>query len=195
MRFVVTALFLFVSVFTWAQDAQSTDVARGTVAGPGYTVTLPPDVEVDIRPTLDLAFGLDLSEATHGREWGHVPPRYIGFSTEWNSEAGSLDEAVRHLTDDLHSLVPTELVSDGEIRLASTFPAKLGDLPARRLVVEFRSRQHKPSIRQIVVAYRARPDATPVLYLATLTTTRTDFQQDVMLFAKLLAGFKLTPIQ
>src|SRR5512144_596393 len=199
MKAAVTALFLFLSIVAWAQSApapSSPDTARDTVSGPGFTLALPPEVEIDIRPTTDLAFGLNLTEVTRGREWERLPPRYIGFTTRWNSDAGSLNDLVQDMTADLQSLVPTELVGgDGVIRLDSTFPAKLGDLPARRLVIEFKNRQKKPSLRQIVVAYRARPDASAGVYLVTLTTTRTDFQQDVYLFAKLLAGFKLTPLQ
>jgi hypothetical protein len=91
--------------------------------------------------------------------------------------------------------VPAELVGgDGVISLSSTFPAKLADLPARRLVVEFKNKQKKPSVRQIIVALRTRSDASPLLYIATLTTTKADFSQDLNLFVKLLAGFKLTPI-
>ena len=35
-------------------------------------------------------------------------------------------------------------------------------------------------------------DAAGMIYVASLTTTRLNFQQDVTLFAKILAGFKLT---
>jgi hypothetical protein len=181
-----------------AQSAPATaspDTVRDSVSGPGFTLALPPDIEMDVRPTADLAFGLNLAEVTRGREWDRLPPRYIGITTTWTSDAGSLNDVVESMTADFKSLVPPELVGDGMLRLDSTFPAKLGDLPARRLVIEFKNRQKKPSLRQIVVAYRARPDASAVVYLVTLTTTRDNFPQDVNLFAKLLAGFKLTPIQ
>ena len=198
MRFVFTALLSFLSVVTWAQAApvpQTTDVARGSISGPGFTLALPPEVEVDVTPTSDLNFGLNLSEATHGREWDRLPPRFIGFTTEWNSDADSVDEVIRRKTADIAALVPPELAGEGVVRLASTFAAKLGDLPAKRLVVEFKNRQRKQAIRQIVVAYRAREGASAVVYVATLTTTRDDFQADLNLFAKLLAGFKLTPFE
>jgi hypothetical protein len=198
MRFAVTALFLFLSVCATAQSSSSApvaDTARDSVSGPGFTLALPPNVEMDIRPTNDLAFGINLSETTHGREWDRVPTRFIGFSTQWNSDAGSLEAVVERMTSDVQSLIPPELVGDGMIRLDSTFPAKLGDLPARRLVIDFKGKKNKPSVRQIVVAYRARPDASAVVYVASLTTTRVDFPQDLNLFAKLLAGFKLTPIE
>jgi len=196
MRAAVTALFLFCfSLLVVAQDAPHNDVARGTASGLGFKLELPPNIEVDVTPTADLALGLNLAETTHGREWDGLPFRYIGFTSRWNTDAGSLNEVVRRMTSDLLNLVPSELAADGEIRLVSTFPAKLGDLPARRLVVEFRNRQKKPAIRQIVIAYRTRPDASAIVYLATLTTTRADFPGDLDIFAKLLAGFKLTPIQ
>ena len=198
MKAAVSALFLLLSVAVWAQSAptsSSPDTARDSVSGPGFTVALPPDVEIDIRPTSDIAFGLNLSEVTHGHEWERLPPRYISFATRWTSDSGSLTELIQNMTADLQSLVPAELIGgDGVIQLAANFPAKLGDLPARRLVIEFKNRQKKPSLRQIVVAYRARPDASAVVYVATLTTTREAFPQDLNLFAKLLAGFKLTPM-
>jgi hypothetical protein len=152
-------------------------------------------MELDVTPTTDLSFGLNLSELTHGREWDRIPPRFIGFTTEWNSDADSVDEVVRRKTSELASLVPSDLTGDGVIRLVSTFPAKLGDLPARRLVIEFKNRQRKQAIRQIIIGYRAREGATPVVYVATLTTTRDDFPADLNLFAKLLAGFRLTPFE
>jgi hypothetical protein len=192
MRFAVAALFLYLSLCAWAQSP--TDVARGSISGLGFTVTLPDAVEMDVAPTTDLAFGLNLTEPTHGREWNRLPPRFIGVATQWNSEAGSLDAEVRRMTADLHNLIPAD-ASDGEVRLSSMFPAKLGDLPARRLVVEFKNRQKKPAVRQIVVAYRSRPDASAIVYIATLTTTRADFPQDLNVFAKVLAGFKLTPVE
>jgi hypothetical protein len=198
MKVVVAALFLFLSICASAQLSSITPVpetARDTVSGPGFKLTLPPNVEMDINPTNDLAFGINLSETTHGREWDRVPPRFIGFSTQWNSDAGSLDAVVQRMTVDVQNLIPPELVGDGIVRLDSTFPAKLGDLPARRLIIDFKGKKNKPSVRQIIVAYRARPDASAVVYIASLTTTRADFPQDLNLFAKLLAGFKLTPIE
>jgi hypothetical protein len=198
MRFAVTALLLFLSAVACAQSASTAsaaDTARDSVSGPGFTLALPPDVEMDIRPTNDLAFGINLAEVTHGREWDRVPNRYIGFTTQWNSDAGSLDAVVQQMTADVQSLIPAELIGDGIIRLDSTFPAKLGGLPARRLVIEFKGKKNKPSLRQIVVAYRTRQGASAVVYVASLTTTRADFPQDLNLFAKLLAGFKLTPIE
>ncbi len=193
MRIVVGILLLFFCVGAFAQ---STDVAHDTATGPGFTVTLPDSVEMDVAPTSDLNLGLNLVENTHGREWEKLPPRYIGITTQWNSDSNSLDDVVRRMIADLPGLVPHELVGgDGVINLSSMFPAKLADLPARRLVVEFKNRQKKPSVRQIIVALRVRPDASPVVYIASLTTTKTEFPQDLNLFVKLLAGFKLTPIQ
>src|SRR4051794_19702989 len=197
MKVAVAALLLFVSSCASAQSSSvaPADTARGSVSGPGFTLALPPNVEMDIRPTNDLAFGINLTETTHGREWDRLPPRFIAFATQWTSDAGSLDAVVQRMTSDVQTLIPAELVADGMIRLDSTFPAKLGDLPARRLVVDFKGKKNKPSVRQIIVAYRARPDASAVVYIASLTTTRVDFPQDLNLFAKLLAGFKLTPIE
>lgn len=191
MRIVVGITLLF---FCLGASAQTTDVARGSVSGPGFTITLPESVEVDVAPTSDLAYGINLSDNSHGREWDKAPSRYIGISSRW-TEATSLDQVVSQMIADLPSLVPSELVGGGVLSLASTFPVKLGDLPARRLVLQFRNRHKQPSIKQIVVAYRPRHDASALLYVASLTTTRDDFQHDLNLFAKLLAGFKLTPTE
>jgi hypothetical protein len=195
MKAVTALLILCFSLFLAAQEPQHSDVARGTATGLGFTLELPPNVEMDITPRIDLALGLNLSETTHGKEWDGLPFRYIGIEARWNNESASVDEVIRKMTVDLNDLVPSELVGDGVIRLASVFPAKLGELPAKRLVVEFKNRQKKPAIRQIVVGYRTRPGASAIVYLATLTTTRDNFPRDVDIFAKLLAGFKLTPVE
>ncbi len=192
MRFTVILAIIFLSVCAAAQGTP--DVARDTVKGPGYIVKLPADVEVDLSPNTELTFGINLDQPTHGHEWTRVPFRFIGFSTRWDT-ADSLDAVVRRMTDNVLSLVPTEITGAGEVRVASTFAARLGELPAKRLVVEFTNSKRKPSIRQIVVAYRARGDASPMVYIAALTTTRADFDHDLSLFAKLLAGFKLTPVE
>lgn len=193
MRIVVGITLLFFCLIALAQTA--TDVARGSVSGPGFTIALPDSVEMDIAPTSDLAFGINLSENTHGREWDKIPSRYIGVSTKWNVDANSLDQVVNQMIADLPGLVPSELAGEGVLNLASTFPVKLGELPAKRLVLQFSNRKKQPSIKQIVVAYRPRRGANPLVYVASLTTTRNDFQQDLNLFAKLLAGFKLTPTE
>ncbi len=193
MRIAVGIILLFFCIGAFAQSA--TDVARGTASGQGFTLTLPDTVEMDIAPTSDLSLGLNLDENTHGREWEKIPYRYIGFATKWNSDAGSLDEVVNRMISDLPGLVPSQIVGAGTMSLTSMFPVKLGDLPARRLVVEFKNKQKKLSVSQIVVAYRTRPDASAVVYVASLTTTKADFPQDLNLFVKLLAGFKLTRIE
>src|SRR3954471_2494041 len=113
MRFAVAALFLSLCLCALAQSP--TDVARGSISGLGFTVTLPDAIEMDIAPTTDLAFGLNLAETTHGREWNRLPPRFIGVATQWNSEAGSLDAVVQRMTSNLQNLIPPEMASDGEI--------------------------------------------------------------------------------
>jgi len=199
MRIAVLIVSLFFCLGAIAQTSAealhgtATDVAHGTATGPGFTLTLPDSVEMDIAPTSDLALGLNLAQPTHGREWEKIPPRFIGIATR-NSDSATLDDLVNRMVADLPSLVPQEITSDGVINLSSMFPAKLGDLPARRLVLEFKNKQKKPSVRQVIVAFRTRPDASPLVYIASLTTTKADFSQDLNLFVKLLAGFKLTPI-
>jgi hypothetical protein len=196
MRIAVSALILFFSVIASAQNAPQ--YASDLVKGPGFTISLPPGVVVNLAPTDETAhgFGLDLLRSGQQHDWDRQPLRYIAFNTRWDAgDLPSLAAVVSSMTQDLSTLVPQELHGAGTIRLVSTFPAKLGDLPAKRLIVEFTNAEKKPSIRQIVVAYRVRPDASGMVYVASLTTTRVSFEQDVEIFAKMLAGFKLTAVE
>ncbi len=194
MRRVVAA-FLFL-VFAGLAFAQSSPLyARGTVKGSGYEVTLPADVVANVSPSEETShgFAIDLLRAGDEHEWERTPLRYIAFTTKWDAgDLPSLDAVVDSMTRELNQLMPGDVQGSGEIRVVSTFPAKLGDLPAKRLVLEFTNSGKKPAIKQIVVAYRVRHDAAGMIYVASLTTTRLNFQQDVTLFAKVLAGFKLT---
>lgn len=191
-RVVIAFLFFILSCLAFGQSSQ---YARGSVKGSGYEITLPPDVVANIAPTQDTShgFGIDLLRAGDEHDWDGTPLRYIAFTTKWDAgDLPSLDAVLDSMKRELSQLMPAEVQGPGEIRLVSTFPAKMGELPARRLVLEFTNSEKKPAIKQIVVAYRSRPDAAAMIYVASLTTTRLNFQQDVTLFAKILAGFKLT---
>jgi hypothetical protein len=72
---------------------------------------------------------------------------------------------------------------------------KLGDLPAKRMILQFKNLEKQPSVRQVIVAYRERPGATGVVYVMSLTTTRADFQQDLGMFSRLLSSFKVTAVE
>jgi hypothetical protein len=195
MRSVVSA-FLVLVICTFA-SGQSSPYARDLVKGTGYTIALPPDVIVNLAPTEETShgFGLDLIRPGDEHAWNRVPMRYIAFNTRWDAgDLPSLESVVDRMVRDPVSLVPDD-ANQGEVRVVSNFPVKLADLPARRIVVEFKNAEKRPAIRQIVVAYRARPEATGLVYVGSLTTTRTDFQQDVGMFARLLAGFKLTSVE
>lgn len=194
MRRVVTA-FLFFIFCCLAFGQTSTQYAKGTAKGAGYEVTLPADVVANMAPSEETShgFAIDLLRAGDEHEWERTPLRYIAFTTKWDAgDLPSLDAVVESMTRELNQLMPVDVQGPGEIRVVSTFPAKLGDLPAKRLVLEFTNSGKKPAIKQIVVAYRSRHDAAGMIYVASLTTTRLNFQQDVTLFAKVLAGFKLT---
>lgn len=194
MRRAVTAFLVF--IFAGLAFGQTpTQYARGSVKGSGYEVTLPADVVANVAPSDETAhgFGIDLLRAGDEHDWDRTPLRYIAFTTKWDAgDLPSLDAVVDSMTRELNQLMPIDVQGPGQIRLVSTFPAKLGELPGKRLVLEFNNSEKKPAIKQIVVAYRTRHDAAGMIYVASLTTTRLNFQQDVTLFAKVLAGFKLT---
>jgi len=194
MRRVVAAFLLLIgSSLLLAQT--STQFAKGTVKGSGYELTLPADMVANVSPSDETShgFAIDLLRAGDEHDWDRTPLRYIAFNTRWDAgDLPSLDGVVDSMTFELNRLMPVDVQGPGEIRVVSTFPAKLGDLPAKRLVLEFTNSEKKPAIKQIVVAYRTRHDAAGLIYVASLTTTRLNFQQDVTLFAKVLAGFKLT---
>jgi hypothetical protein len=192
MKLAVTALlFIALSASALAQVAY----AHGTAKSAGCEVTLPADVVANVTPTEETShgFALDLTRPGDEHDWERTPMRYIAFNTLWDlGDMPNLESAIENMTRELGDLVPSEVRSSGPIRLVSTLPAKLGELPARRLILEFTNSEKKPAMKQVIIAYRARPDASGMIYVASLTTTRLNFQQDVTLFAKLLSGFKLT---
>lgn len=192
MKTAVLALFLLLATLGFAQAPL---YAHNVVKGSGYQVTLPADVVANISPNNELGhgFGIDLVRPGSEHPWDGTPTRYIGFKSSWEfGELPSLADVVRSMTSDISTLIPPEVLGRGEIRLAGTFPTKLGELPATRLVLEFLNVDKKAAVRQIVVGYRKRSDASPIVYLASLTTTRSDFSQDLRLFASVLSGFKVT---
>ena len=192
-RAVAAFLLLISSPLVFGQAA--TQFAKGTVKGSGYEIALPADVVANVSPSQEAShgFAIDLLRAGDEHDWDRTPLRYIAFNTRWDAgDLPSLNAVVDSMTIELNQLMPIDVQGPGQVRLISTFPAKLGDLPAKRLVLEFTNSEKKPAIKQIVVAYRTRHDAAGMIYVASLTTTRLNFQQDVTLFAKILAGFKLT---
>ena len=197
MKLVVSALlFLLLTTSAFAQAAPQ--YAHDVVKGVGYEVALPADIVVNLSPSEDTGhgFALDLLRPGDQHEWDRTPLRYIAFNTRWDAgDMPTLAAAVDGMLRDIALLIPAEIQNQAPVRLVGKFPAKLGDLPAMRFVLEFTNSAKKPAIKQIVVGYRARPDASAIIYVASLTTTRMDFQQDVNLFAKLLAGFKLTAVE
>jgi hypothetical protein len=194
MRLAVTAILVLIfSSLLLAQTAAQ--FAKGSAKGSGFEITLPPDVVANVAPSEETShgFAIDLLRAGDEHDWDPTPLRYVAFNTRWDAgDLPSLNAVVEGMTRELNGLIPPDVQGSGEIRLVSTFPAKLGDLPAKRLVLEFTNSEKKPAIKQIVVAYRTRHDAAGMIYVVSLTTTRLNFQQDVTLFAKILAGFKLT---
>jgi hypothetical protein len=195
MKSAVTAfLVLILGVVSLGQS--SAQYARNLVKGPGYEIVLPSDVVVNLAPSKETinGFALDLLRPGDEHPWNRTPTRFIAFNTRWDGgDLPSLDAVVSHMLSNPESLVPPEL-HNGTVDLISTFSMKLGELPAKRMILQFKNVEKQPAIRQVIVAYRERPGATGLFYVLSLTTTRADFQQDVRVFSQLLSGFKLKPV-
>jgi hypothetical protein len=192
MKSVILVLCLFLPLVVSAQNISP--AASTPFNGPGVTVTIPTGLSattpVDEVPN---GFGIDLAASAASRGWPRLPVRYITFDIKWDTDDfGSLEAVVANMSQRASSLIPVEIARGDELRVAGIFPARLGALPARRMVLEFKNWEKKPAIRQIVVAYRLRKDASAIIYIATLTTTRQDFQLDVDAFSRVLSGLKFT---
>lgn len=196
MKSAVTAFLVFL-LPVLACGQISAQYARDLVKGPGYEVALPPDVVVNLAPTEETinGFALDLPRPGDEHAWNRTPARFVAFNTRWDGgDFPSLDAVVSHMLLNPESLVPPEL-HNGSVDLVSTFPMKLGELPAKRMILQFKNVEKQPSLRQVIVAYRERPGATGLIYVFTLTTTRADFQQDLGMFSRILSGFKTTSVE
>lgn len=184
--------------------AQSTPTVKdGLVTGAGFTFTLPADLlakpaysdetlhgfYIPLAPTVG-----DKEAATLRRSSGRPSNyRYIAFDTRWDvGDMPSLDAVVQSVTSNILDNIPPEIVGPGDVLLDANLPVRLGTLPARRLVIKYRNTAKQPAIRQVIVAYYARKDASAIVYLLTLNTTEQNFREDVNIFSKVLAGFKLT---
>lgn len=181
-----------------AAVAQSIETKDGKVTGPGFVIAPPSGVTVDVGATPESAHGFYVA----------LPPqpadsptrtaltrtyRYIAFNAKWDAgDMPSLQAVVDSITSNVVATIPSYLVTYGDIVIDGNFPARLGTLPARRLVLKFKNSEHKPAIRQIIVAYNARKDASAMVYFLVLNTTEQNFQEDLGVFGKFLAGFKVT---
>ena len=170
----------------------------GLITGAGFTLKLPPGVSAQIGANSESEHGfyIDLqphpehveSRSAHVRSF-----RYIAFDTRWDiGDMPSLDAAAQVVTSGITDNLPSYIVSSGDILLDGNYPARLGTLPARRLVFKFRNSERKPSVRMVIVAYDARKDASAIVYLLTLNTTQENYDEDLGVFGKVLAGFKLS---
>jgi hypothetical protein len=192
------SLVLATLVFAVAGCAQSApQVADNRVIGAGFTVTIPAGLIALPAATAETAHGfyIDLNPADHGTtaRSPKLSPRFIAFDTKWDDGSLlSLDAAVQDVLSNLSLYVPAEVRGSDEVDLDGNLPARLGGLPARRLIIKFRNSARKPAVRQIIVAYSARKDAAAIIYYLILNTTQQDFDDDVVMFSKLLAGFKVT---
>ncbi len=193
------AIFIaFLSIASAAAQSVPT-VKDGQVIGAGFVITLPADIAVETAGTDESTHGfyLDLPPRSGNapiRREGHTSSyRYIAFDTKWDiGDMPSLDKVVDNITGNILDHIPPEIVGYGPVMLEANLPARLGTVPARRLIIKYRNSQKKPAIRQIIVAYHARKDAAAIIYFLTLNTTQQSFQDDIGLFSKILSGFKLT---
>ncbi len=177
---------------------QSIEVKDGTVTGPGFAITLPAGTAVDVGVNPESAHGFYLGlppepADTQTHSGLTRTYRYVAFNTKWDlGDLPSLQAAVESITENITATIPKYVLNSGTVTMDGNFPARLGSLPARRLVFKYTNTQHKAAIRQIVVAYNARKDASAIVYFLVLNTTEQNFQEDLGIFGKLLAGFKVT---
>jgi len=196
------ALLTFALLSRTTLFAQSVpQVADGKITGAGFTLTVSQDLMVQPGVTDEAVHGfyIDLARrASPGSvqlRSARMPSsyRYIAFDTKWDTgDMPSLDSVVNAIIDDPLDHIPPEIVAPGNVALDSNLPTRVGGLPARRLVLKYKNTEKHKAIRHVVVAYNARPDASAVVYIIVLNTTEDNFQEDVSVFSKLLAGFKLT---
>jgi len=193
-KLLLASLALLICGSTAAQNVQVKD---GQVIGAGFAVNLPPGISVDVSANSESMHGFYVALPPRPPD---VPPnsapsrsyRYIAFDTKWDlGDMPSLDAAVQAVTGDLIEYVPSYLVNS-DIVVDANLPARLGTLPARRLVLKFKNSAHKQAIRQMIIGYRARDDASAIVYLLVLNTTEENFDDDLGIFGKILAGFKVT---
>jgi hypothetical protein len=183
---------------TCVMAAQSApQVADGKITGPDFTITVPPDLKIQAGANEESLHGflIDLTPRPAGvqQHSNRADYRYIAFDTRWDTgDMPSLSAVTDEIAANLLAHIPEELVGSGDVTLSANLPAKLGPLPARRLIMNYRNTERKPAIRQVIVAYNARKDASAVVYFLILNTTQQNFEEDVTLFSKIMAGFKLT---
>jgi hypothetical protein len=197
MRIGLSALcVLLISVAVSAQSVP--ELAEGKVTGAGFVLTLPPNVTAEVAGTPETLHGFQINLAPRGSvlqaKSNQVETyRYIAFDTRWDiGDMPSLEAVVQEITSHILKYVPEELMGSGDLILSASLPARLGTLPARRLVMNYRNSEKQPAIRQMIVAYNARHDASALIYLLILNTTQQSFREDLGVFSKVLAGFKLT---
>jgi hypothetical protein len=192
--FISLLLAILASTSVFGQSVP--EIVDGKVTGAGFTLTLPPHITAQVAagPETLHGFRIDLSPRQLGvPAKNRLENRYIAFDTRWDTgDFPSLDAVVADITSHVMSYLPDELTGNGEVSLNGNFPAQLGTLPARRLVINYRNSAKKPSVRQIIVAYRSRHEAAGIVYLLTLNTTEDSFYQDLSIFSKVIAGFRLT---
>jgi hypothetical protein len=196
----VKTLFAIVCVALWlcsAAMAQAVPQLKdGKVTGAGFVITLPPGINVQVAANPQSAHGffLELPPRTDDERSNdpEIAYRYIAFDTKWDvGDMPSLDDAVQNITRNILQYIPAELVRHGQVSVDASLPARLGSLPARRLVLKYENTKREPAIGQMVIAYHARKDASAIVYLLVLNTTEQNFHEDVSLFSKVMAGFKL----
>jgi len=205
MKLLIAVIFV-VLVCSAAQPQSVPQLADGKITGTGFVITVPPDTSVEIGANSESEHGFYIELPTHAPSpdspalrrstatTEHISShRYIAFDTKWDiGDMPSLQAVVDNIASNLLDNIPPRIVGSGDVTLDANLPVRLGTLPARRLVIKYRDSEKKPAIRQVIVAYNARKDASAIVYLLVLNTTQQNFQEDVTVFSKVLAGFKLT---
>jgi hypothetical protein len=200
LRVVLTALALCLGQHSLGQSVPI--LKDNQVTGSGFVVSLPPDVLVETAATVESLHGFYIELPPLPKETSRVRSpltarsniyRYIAFDTKWDvGDMPSLEAVVEHIKSNVLDNIPTELVAPGPVTLEENLPTRLGTLPARRLVIRYKNTAKEPAVRQVIVGYNARKDASAIIYLLTLNTTAQNFQEDLKVFSKVLSGFKLS---
>ncbi len=208
MKKLKFAFFLAMLAFCsarWPAIADAADPASSGVYENhqyGYSVALPPGAVADPYPDAvsNQGFVIGLTDAASGANGTPRNPVDLSRSVVVQAiydlnELGSLERVVNDQLETVQAAALEEARKGTQVRVAQTLPARLDTLPARRAILDFVNARKLPCVKQVVVAYRPQKDATGIIYVLQLNTTRERFESDVEEFGKVLAGFKITAVK
>lgn len=168
----------------------------------GYSVALPPGTVAEPYPDAvsNQGFVIGLADAASSANVASRNPLDLSRSVVVQAiydlnELGSLERVVSDQLERVQAAAFEEARKGTQVRVAQTLPARLDTLPARRAILDFVNARKVPCVKQVVVAYRPQKDATGIIYVLQLNTTRERFESDVEGFGKVLAAFKIAGVK